>query len=104
GGRAAELVHLGELCTGAANDLANATSVATRIVREFCLSPELGPVGYSSGSPQHVGEGLEELLRRPYSGQPQGTVDEAVARLLRRAERRAVELLREHRHHLDELA
>ncbi|KJS52583.1 hypothetical protein VM98_30375, partial [Streptomyces rubellomurinus subsp. indigoferus] len=32
------------------------------------------------------------------------TVDEAVARLLRRAERRAVELLREHRHHLDELA
>ncbi|WP_052707553.1 ATP-dependent zinc metalloprotease FtsH [Streptomyces rubellomurinus] len=104
GGRAAELVVFGEGSTGAANDLANATSVATRMVREFGLSPELGPVGYSSGSPQHLGEGLEDLLRRPYSEQTQRTVDEAVARLLRRAERRAVELLREHRHHLDELA
>ncbi|MGA5821326.1 ATP-dependent zinc metalloprotease FtsH [Kitasatospora sp. NPDC094028] len=104
GGRAAELVVFGEGSTGAANDLANATSVATRMVREFGLSPELGPVGYSSGSPQHLGEGLEDLLRRPYSEQTQRTVDEAVARLLRRAERRAVDLLREHRQHLDELA
>ncbi|MGW3042397.1 ATP-dependent zinc metalloprotease FtsH [Kitasatospora sp. NPDC001159] len=104
GGRAAELTVFGEGSTGAANDLANATSVATRMVREFGLSPDLGPVGYSSGSPQYLGEHPEDLLRRPYSEQTQRAVDEAVAALLRRAERRAVELLREHRHHLDELA
>ncbi|MBV2153067.1 ATP-dependent zinc metalloprotease FtsH [Kitasatospora sp. SUK 42] len=104
GGRAAELVVFGEGSTGAANDLANATSVATRMVREFGLSPELGPVGYSSGSSQYLGDHPEDLLRRPYSEQTQRAVDEAVAGLLRGAERRAVELLREHRHHLDELA
>ncbi|MFJ2581403.1 ATP-dependent zinc metalloprotease FtsH [Kitasatospora aureofaciens] len=104
GGRAAELVVFGEGSTGAANDLANATSVATRMVREFGLSPEIGPVGYSSGSPHYLGDSPEDLLRRPYSEETQRTIDEAVARLLRHAEQRAVGLLREHRHHLDELA
>ncbi|MFI9362800.1 ATP-dependent zinc metalloprotease FtsH [Kitasatospora sp. NPDC053057] len=104
GGRAAELVVFGEGSTGAANDLANATSVATRMVREFGLSPDLGPVGYSSGSSQYLGDHPEDLLRRPYSEQTQHAVDEAVAALLRAAERRAVGLLHEHRHHLDELA
>ncbi|MFJ9607665.1 ATP-dependent zinc metalloprotease FtsH [Kitasatospora sp. NPDC101176] len=104
GGRAAELVVFGEGSTGAANDLANATGVATRMVREFGLSLELGPVGYSSGAPQFLGDTPEDLLRRPYSEQTQRAVDEAVARLLRRAEKHAVDLLREHRHHLDELA
>ncbi|MEU3567305.1 ATP-dependent zinc metalloprotease FtsH [Kitasatospora sp. NPDC036755] len=104
GGRAAELVVFGEGSTGAANDLANATSVATRMVREFGLSPELGPVGYSSGTPHYLGDSPEDLLRRPYSEQTQHAVDEAVAGLLRRAERRALDLLAEHRHHLDELA
>ncbi|MFJ7246855.1 ATP-dependent zinc metalloprotease FtsH [Kitasatospora sp. NPDC098652] len=104
GGRAAELVVFGEGSTGAANDLANATSVATRMVREFGLSPDLGPVGYSSGSPQYLGDHPDDLLRRPYSEQTQHAVDEAVAGLLRGAERRALGLLREHRHHLDELA
>ncbi|MFI2609160.1 ATP-dependent zinc metalloprotease FtsH [Kitasatospora sp. NPDC018619] len=104
GGRAAELVVFGEGSTGAANDLANATSVATRMVREFGLSPELGPVGYSSGTPHYLGDNPEDLLRRPYSEQTQRAVDEAVAGLLRGAERRAVDLLTEHRHHLDELA
>ncbi|WBP85499.1 ATP-dependent zinc metalloprotease FtsH [Kitasatospora cathayae] len=104
GGRAAELVVFGEGSTGAANDLANATSVATRMVREFGLSPDLGPVGYASGSPQYLGDHPEDLLRRPYSEQTQRAVDEAVAALLRGAERRAVGLLHEHRYHLDELA
>ncbi|MQS15646.1 ATP-dependent zinc metalloprotease FtsH [Streptomyces kaniharaensis] len=104
GGRAAELVVFGEGSTGAANDLANATAVATRMVREFGLSPELGPVGYSSGSPHYLGDSPEDLLRRPYSEETQRAIDQAVARLLRRAEQRAVGLLREHRHHLDELA
>ena len=47
GGRAAELVVFGEGSTGASNDLAGATELATRMVREFGLSPSLGPVGYS---------------------------------------------------------
>ncbi|MDF3289588.1 MULTISPECIES: ATP-dependent zinc metalloprotease FtsH [Streptomyces] len=104
GGRAAELVVFGEGSTGAANDLAGATQIATRMVREFGLSPELGPIGYASSNPQYLGQSPEELTRPPYSEQTQRVVDEEVARLLRQAEQRAVGLLRDHRAALDQLA
>ncbi|MFE1456716.1 ATP-dependent zinc metalloprotease FtsH [Streptomyces sp. NPDC058735] len=105
GGRAAELVVLGEGSTGAADDLAGATQIAARMIREFGLSPALGPVGYGSGAPRHLGdESTEETLHRPYSEQTQRIVDEETARLVRQAEKRAVALLREHRKALDALA
>src|SRR5664280_1247024 len=49
GGRAGELVVFGQGSTGAANDLAKATELATKMVREFGLSSVIGPVGYPSG-------------------------------------------------------
>jgi cell division protease FtsH len=49
GGRAAELVVLGEGSTGAGNDLAGATELATKMIREFGLSQALGPIGYPEG-------------------------------------------------------
>ncbi|WP_239373524.1 ATP-dependent zinc metalloprotease FtsH [Frankia sp. Cj5] len=101
GGRAAELVVFGQGSTGAANDLAGATALATRMVREFGLSPVLGPVGYTSGSPQYLGG--EELVSRPYSEETQRIIDAEVARLLREAEEHAVALLRTHRGALDAL-
>ncbi|MGW1200315.1 ATP-dependent zinc metalloprotease FtsH [Streptomyces sp. NPDC002536] len=106
GGRAAELVVFGEGSTGAANDLAGATQIATRMVREFGLSPALGPVGYASAGLQYLGEpAADDLLRRPpYSEQTQRIVDEEVARLIRHAEERALGLLRGHRTALDRLA
>lgn len=105
GGRAAELVAFGEGSTGAADDLAGATQIAGRMVRDFGLSPALGPVGYASGTPQRLGgEPPEAALQRPYSEQTQRIVDEETTRLVRQAEKRAVSLLREHRTALDALA
>ncbi|MES4891568.1 ATP-dependent zinc metalloprotease FtsH [Streptomyces sp. NPDC096012] len=104
GGRAAELVAFGEGSTGAADDLAGATQIATRMVREFGLSPELGPIGYASSRSPFLGETTEEPGRPPYSEQTQRIVDEEVARLLRQAEQRAVALLRGHRAALERLA
>lgn len=104
GGRAAELVVFGEGSTGAANDLAGATQIATRMVREFGLSPELGPIGYGTSSPHFLGETTEEPGRPPYSEQTQRIVDEEVTRLLRQAEQRAITLLRDHRAALEHLA
>jgi cell division protease FtsH len=105
GGRAAELVVFGEGSTGAADDLAGATQIAARMVREFGLSPALGPVGYGSGGPRYLGgESTEDTLHRPYSEQTQRIVDEETARLVRQAEERAVALLRDHRKALDALA
>jgi cell division protease FtsH len=97
-------VVFGHGSTGASNDLAEATQLAIRMVREFGLSPALGPVGYSTDSSRYLGGPIEDGLRRPYSEETQRIVDEEVARLLREAEQRAVGLLREHRDALDWLA
>jgi cell division protease FtsH len=104
GGRAAELVVFGHGSTGASNDLAEATNLAVRMVREFGLSPALGPVGYSDQSGQYLGGPVQDGLRRPYSEETQRVVDQEVSRLLREAEERAVAMLNDHRDELDWLA
>jgi len=90
GGRAAEILILGEASTGASNDLAGATDLATRMVREWGLSTELGPIGYGPEGPSRD----NPFAGRPYAEQTQHSIDQEVARLLREAETRATELLR----------
>jgi cell division protease FtsH len=102
GGRASELVVLGHGSTGAANDLAKATDLATKMVREFGLSSALGPVGYPSGGSVFLGGG-DAFSSRPYAEQTQAVIDNEVSRLLREAEHRAVEVLEGHRDVLDQL-
>jgi cell division protease FtsH len=101
GGRAAELLVFGEGSTGAANDLAGATDLATRMVREFGMSAAVGPVGFASGSPMYLGG--EQVRSRPYAEATQRVIDEEVAKLLRQAEQRATELLTSHRDALERL-
>ena len=101
GGRAAEQLVLGETSTGAANDLAGATDLATRMVREFGMSPALGPAGFASGSPMYLGG--QQVRSRPYAEATQRVIDTEVAKLLREAEQRALELLRSHREVLGRL-
>ena len=103
GGRAAELVVLGQGSTGAANDLAGATDLATKMVREFGLSKTLGPVGYPEGGSVFLGSGGPGMSSRPFAEATQAEIDREVAMLLREAEKRAVELLTEHRSVLDAL-
>ncbi|HEY3735255.1 MAG TPA: ATP-dependent zinc metalloprotease FtsH [Streptosporangiaceae bacterium] len=104
GGRAAELVELGQGSTGASNDLAGATELATRMVREFGLSPKLGPVGYPEGGSVFLGGGGGAgLSSRPFAEETQATIDGEVARLLREAEQSAVGLIRAHRAELGQV-
>ncbi len=103
GGRAAELVVLGQGSTGASNDLASATDLAIKMVREFGLSPKLGPVGYPEGGSMFLGGG-GPVSSRPYSESTQAVIDGEVSRLVREAEQRAVTLIRTHQGDLDRLA
>jgi len=96
GGRAAELVEFGQGSTGAANDLASATDLAVKMVREFGLSPSIGPVGYPEGGSVFLGGGGQGMSSRPFAEATQAEIDSEVARLLREAEERAVSLLRAH--------
>ncbi len=99
-GRAAELLVFGEASTGAANDLANATQLAVRMVREYGFSPDLGPVAY----PVPTGTYLDVTATdRPYAEATQRQIDGEVSRLLRAAEVGAGDLLVEHREALDAL-
>jgi cell division protease FtsH len=103
GGRAAELVELGQGSTGAASDLAQATELATKMVREFGLSPALGPVGYPQGGSVFLGGGGAPVSSRPYAEATQALVDAEVARLVAEAERKATQLITEHRAQLGDL-
>ena len=101
GGRAAEVLILGEASTGASNDLAGATQLATKMVREWGLSPRLGPIGYTTDGPGYLGD--TGFTNRPYAEATQRAIDEEVARLLGDAEKRATDLLNTHRTELDQV-
>jgi cell division protease FtsH len=103
GGRAAEVIVLGQGSTGAANDLAKATEMATRMVREFGLSADLGPIGYPSGGSVFLGGGGSEFSSRPFAEATQAAIDRDVQRLLKEADGRAQTILRDHRRELDQL-
>ncbi len=103
GGRAAELVVLGQGSTGAGNDLAGATDLATKMIREFGMSPVLGPVGYPDGGSVFLGGGGPGMSSRPYAEATQAEIDKEVSKLLRDAEDRAIKLLQTHRPELDSL-
>ena len=103
GGRAAELVVIGQGSTGAANDLAGATDLATKMIREFGLSQTLGPIGYPEGGSVFLGGGGPGMSSRPFAEATQAEIDKEVSRLLREAEERAIMLLKTHRAELDAL-
>jgi cell division protease FtsH len=99
GGRAAERLVRGEASTGAADDLASATALATQMVREFGLSEAIGPVSYSGPPGGHPGF----APARDYSEHTQWLVDQEVAAILAKAETAARDLLTRHREALDRL-
>jgi cell division protease FtsH len=103
GGRAAELVVFGQGSTGAANDLAKATELATKMVREFGLSSDLGPIGYPQGGSVFLGGDGAALSSRPFAENTQATIDKEVQKLVKDAEKRAVGVLEVHRDVLDRL-
>jgi len=92
GGRAAEVLLLGEPSTGASNDLAGATDIAVRMVREWGFSSRLGPIGYGPEGPNRD----NPFAARPYAEETQHVIDMEVSRLLGDAEKQATELLSLH--------
>jgi cell division protease FtsH len=101
GGRAAERLELGEISSGASNDLAGATQIATRMVREFGMSPRLGPVGFAGDGPQYLGP--QQVTTRQYAEETQRVIDEEVSRLLKEADDRAASLIESRRDALEKV-
>jgi cell division protease FtsH len=103
GGRAAELLVIGESSTGAANDLERVTALARRMVAEFGMTDALGPVRYAT----QVGLGYlgaREGMRQDIGPETAALIDREIRRLVDEAQDFALSLLSEHRAALDEVA
>ena len=103
GGRAAEELVIGQQTTGAASDLKAATDLARRMVGLWGMSDELGPVSYGVGE-THPFLGREMGQACEYSETTAARIDAAVKTRIEEARLAAINLLREHRATLDELA
>jgi cell division protease FtsH len=102
GGRVAEMLLYGDLSTGAADDLVRNTELARKMVREWGMSEELGPMAWGSQGQVFLGEDL--MHTRDYSEDTSRVIDDEVERILRTQEERAIELLTRHRGGLDAVA
>jgi len=102
GGRVAELLVYGDLSTGAANDLVGNTELARKMVREWGMSEEIGPMAWGSQGQVFLGEDL--MHTRDYSEDTSRVIDDEVERILRTQEERAVETLTRHRSGLEAVA
>ena len=103
GGRVAEEEVFGEPSTGASNDLQQATGLARMMVRDYGMSPALGPVALGDqGGPNFLG--IKGMEQRVYSEQTALEVDREVQSLVVEAQERARELVRRHRDKLDAIA
>src|SRR5256884_2612268 len=105
GGRAAEELVLGDITTGAENDLKEASQLARRMVSEWGMGEQTGPVVFdlSDGSPSLSQQPLEGH-ERVYSEVTAERLDAEVERLVTQAHQQARSVLTEYRDALDRLA
>ncbi|MGZ4137513.1 MAG: ATP-dependent zinc metalloprotease FtsH, partial [Actinomycetota bacterium] len=103
GGRVAEELIVGDITTGAANDIERATKVARQMVTEYGMSDVIGPL--TLGQKQH-----EVFLGRDFQTQPDYSdsvafeIDNEVRQMIDQAHDEALEILQQYRAKLDELA
>ena len=103
GGRVAEKIIFGQLNSGAANDLEQATGIARRMVREWGMSDKVGPMAWSGQQQVFLGEDLM-TSGREFSDSTAQLLDEEVSRILLQQEARAHEVLERHRRGLELVA
>ncbi len=103
GGRAAERIVFEVTSSGAENDLKEATKLARRMVIHWGMSPRLGPIAFRTGE-SHPFLGREIAESREYSESTAQLIDEEMQRILREADQKADQILKEKRDLLDKLS
>jgi cell division protease FtsH len=103
GGRSAEEVALGQMTTGAENDLQQATRLVQGMILRWGMSETVGPVSYEVGETNPY-LGRETNMGRAYSETTASLIDQEVRRTVEEACQRALDLLTSNRATLDALA
>ena len=103
GGRAAEMLALGDISTGAGNDIRRATDLARHMVGTYGMSDKLGNTAFDSGSDEvFIGKSMGHT--RSYSEQTAAAMDEEIRAIMDGAYEKARNILRERRAELDTVA
>lgn len=95
GGRTAEELIFADPSTGAANDIEKATTIARRMVMEYGMSDELGPMQYGKPAGE-VFLGRDYARSQDYSDQVAAFIDSEVRKLITAAHREAESILEHH--------
>ncbi len=103
GGRVAEKLCLGDISTGASNDIQRASAIARKMVASYGMSERLGTVAFDSGHDE-VFIGRTMTQGRSYSESVAAQIDEEVKALVGRAYQRCEAILTERREQLDAVA
>jgi len=93
GGRAAETMIFSELTTGAGNDIEQATGIARKMVCEWGMSEDLGPMTFGKKN-EEIFLGREIQSHRDYSETTAKLIDKEVVKIIRKAEKSADNILR----------
>lgn len=100
GGRAAEEVVFGEITTGASNDIEQATKLARAMITRYGMSDEFDMAAMETVNNQYLG-GDTSLTCSP---ETQKEIDRKVVAIVKEQHAKAVEILKQNRKKLDELA
>ena len=100
GGRAAEEVAFGSVTTGASNDIEQATKLARAMITRYGMSDDFDMVALETVTNQYLGGDASLAC----SAETQTRIDQQVVALVKREHQKALNILRENRTKLDELA
>ena len=103
GGRAAEQLMLGDISTGASNDIQRATALARRMVGTYGMSEKLGTVAFDAGSDEvFIGKSMGHT--RPYSEKTAAEMDGEIRAIIDDAYEKAQNILKTYQKQLTAIA
>jgi len=102
GGRAAEEVVLGDVSTGASNDIARATDILKRMIVDFGMSDKFKNMTLGKGV--LAGASGEPTLVREFSEDTQKFIDDEIARIMNERYEYVLKLVKEHKDLVDYIA
>lgn len=104
GGRAAELIALKEISTGARSDLERGTKTVRRMLTEYGMSDELGYMTFGHGHEETIFLGRDISRDKNYSEEIAAAIDREIKKVMDNSFERATAIINEHRDLLDKIA
>ena len=103
GGRVAEELILGDISTGASNDIERATKIARQMVTKYGMSKEVGTITFGSEQ-ENVFLGRDLATQRDYSEATAALIDSEVKRIIDEAYKKTTDILKSHEDKLHAVA